>query len=414
VAPRGGFDVVVAGASIAGCTAARQLGRAGARVAVVEKSPDPAAYKVACTHAFQPSAAPTVERIGLAPLLEREGAARPRAAAWTPYGGWLRFPSDAPAGYGITRRRLDPMMRELAAGTPGVEVLHGRRVAGLVADGSRVGGLEVETADGSREVFRARLTVAADGRDSTVARLAAVPARVLPHRRFVYFAYWTGVDSPRDLARLWFLDPDAGAVFPNEEGLTLIAAVAHNDRLPEFRADTEAAYERFIREIPEGPGLDGAERVSGLIGKLSMPNKIRPAARPGLAFVGDAALAADPLFGVGCGWALQSSEWLADEVAPALLGDGDVDRALRRYRRAFARRLAPHHLLISDFSTGRPIRWNERVGFRAAARDAEVGEAMERFATRRSSPWRVLLDPVLNARILAAGLRPSPAPAGAD
>ena len=33
---------------------------------------------------------------------------------------------------------------------------------------------------------------------------------------------------------------------------------------------------------------------------------------PGLALVGDAALATDPLFGVGCGWAFQTAEWLAD------------------------------------------------------------------------------------------------------
>ena len=48
-----------------------------------------------------------------------------------------------------------------------------------------------------------------------------------------------------------------------------------------------------------------------------MPNKMRPAARPGLAFVGDAALATDPLFGVGCGWAFQSAEWLVDDTPAA-------------------------------------------------------------------------------------------------
>src|SRR5204863_7732218 len=107
--PRGGYDVVVAGASIAGCTAARLFALGGARVALIERRPDPTAYKVACTHQIQPSAVPTIERLGLAPLLERAGAVRSRAAAWTPCGGWLRFPADATSGYGITRQRLGPI-----------------------------------------------------------------------------------------------------------------------------------------------------------------------------------------------------------------------------------------------------------------------------------------------------------------
>ena len=49
-----------------------------------------------------------------------------------------------------------------------------------------------------------------------------------------------------------------------------------------------------------------------MIGKIDMTNRVRVPVAPGLALVGDAALATDPLFGVGCGWAFQSAEWLAD------------------------------------------------------------------------------------------------------
>jgi flavin-dependent dehydrogenase len=250
----------------------------------------------------------------------------------------------------------------------------------------------------------ARLTVAADGRDSTIARLARVPARVRLNNRFVYFAYWTGVPAPKDEARLWLLDPAAAAVFPNEDGISLIAAVAHKARMAEFRADPETAYRRFIAQVPDAPPLEEAELVSKLIGKFAMPNKMRPAARPGLAFVGDAALATDPLFGVGCGWAFQSAEWLAEETGAALVERGDLDAALARYRRAFRRRLGPHHMQIADYSTGRPMRANERLAFRAAARDPAVAAAMEGVVTRRHSVFR-LLDPKLNLRVLRNALR---------
>ena len=394
------FDVVVAGASLAGCAAARLFAQAGAQVAVVERRPGIDAHKVACTHQIQSSAVPAIERLGLAPLLAEAGAVRPMAVPWTPFGGWIRVPR-APRGYGITRRRLDPMVRRLAADTPGVTLMLGWSAVGLLQDGDRVGGVEIEAPDRERTRLRCRLTVAADGRETTLARLAGVRARVLPHHRFAYWAYWRGVGTPPDEARLWFLDPDAAAVFPNEEG-TLIAFVAHNRRLGEFRGDPESAYEAAIRGLPDGPGLDGAERVSDVMGKLSMPNKMRPAAVPGLAFAGDAAIAADPLFGVGCGWAFQTAEWLAETTRDALMDRGDLDAALGRYRRAILRRLGPHHIQMSDYSTGRPISASERLMFRAAARDPVVGGAFEAFATRRSllAPF----DPRLGPRILRAAL----------
>jgi 2-polyprenyl-6-methoxyphenol hydroxylase-like FAD-dependent oxidoreductase len=399
---RAEFDVVVSGASIAGCAAARLFALEGARVALVERRPDLTAYKVACTHQIQSSAVPAIERLGLAPALDRAGAVRSRAAAWTPYGGWLRFPPDAPAGYAITRRSLDPILRELAVGTAGVEYFPGHTTVGVLGDRDRVEGVEVERPDRDRRSLAATLTVAADGRGSSIARLARAPARVRPHNRFAYFAYWRGVRTPESEARVWMLDPDAVAVFPNEGGLTVIAAVARKTRLPEFRADREGAYRRMVGALPEGPGLDGAERVSELIGKLDMPNAMRPAARPGLAFVGDAALATDPLFGVGCGWAFQSAEWLVEETRSAVLGDGELDAALDRYRRAFRRRLGPHHMQIADFATARPMRRNERTAFRAAARDPVVAAAVEGFVTRRSTIAR-LLDPRLLPRVLRSG-----------
>jgi 2-polyprenyl-6-methoxyphenol hydroxylase-like FAD-dependent oxidoreductase len=399
VAAGSDFDVVVAGASIAGCAAARLFALAGARVALVEKRPDPDAYKVVCTHQIQPSAVGTIERIGLAPLLDEAGAVRSKPAAWNPHGGWLRFPPDALRGYGVTRRTLDPMLRRLALDTPGVEGFLGRSVVDVIG-GSRVGGVEVEGTDGRRTAIRAALTVAADGSGSKLARLARVPGRVRPNARFSYFGYWRGVKTPHDEARVWMLDPEAAAVFPNEDGLALIAVVPVQERLAEFRSDPEAAYLRMLRALPEGPDLSAGERVSKLIGKLEIASTIRPAARPGIAFVGDAALATDPLYGVGCGWAFQTAEWLAEETAPALLGDGSgLDAALDRYRRVFLRRLGPHHLQIADYSTGRPMRRNERMMMRAAGKDPVVGSAVEQFVTRQSSVLP-LLDPRLSARVL--------------
>ncbi|HKP89764.1 MAG TPA: NAD(P)/FAD-dependent oxidoreductase [Thermoleophilaceae bacterium] len=388
------FDAVVVGASVAGCTAAHLLGRAGARVALVEQRPDPDAYKVVCTHAILSSGSPTIARLGIEPALEARGAVRIHGDGWTPFGGWIRAPDDAPRGWGVTRRTLDPLLRESAAEVPGVELLVGHTATDLLADASgRPAGVATETREHHRHELRAPLVVAADGRHSPLARMAGVRGRVLPNGRFAYWAYWGGV-PPTNRARVWFLEPDGAAHFPNEDGLTLLAAVGHRSRLAEFRADLEGVYERYVSDLPDGPELGGAERVSKVIGAIDHENVIRPAARPGIAFVGDAALAADPLFGVGLSWALQSGEWLADAVAPALLGDGDLDAALRRYARRFRRRLAPHHVLMSDFSSGRPATPIERAMSRAAARNRTLARAFDDTFSRRRSPFR-LLDPRL-------------------
>jgi menaquinone-9 beta-reductase len=402
---RTAFDVVVVGASIAGCTAARLFALAGARVALVERRPDPAAYKVLCTHAILSSASPTIRRLGLAALLETRGAVRTHPEVWTPHGGWIRFPIDVPHGYGVTRATLDPMLRELAAATPGVDLLLGQAAVDLLDDGDRIVGVELESPNGAVRSLGASLVVGADGRNSTVARLAQMPGRVRPNNRFFYFAYWRGVRPRTSHPRLWLLDPEVAAAFPNEDDTTVVVAAPHRSRMAAVRADPEAAYRRLVDRLPGGPDLDGAERVSKLIGALDLPNVMRPAARPGLALVGDAALAADPVFGVGCGWAFQSAEWLVDYTASTLVAHGNLDGALDRYRRAFRRRLGLHHYWqITDFASGRKLRASERIAFHAAAADPAFARTVEEVASRRHSSLR-MLDPRLPPRALRGLMR---------
>jgi len=393
----GEYDVAIVGASTAGCTAARLFALRGARVALIEARPAIDAYKTVCTHFIQSSATPTIEKLGLAPLLEARGAVHNSIDLWTRDGGWIVADGDAPYGYSVTRRTLDPILRELAAETPGVELLASWTAIGLLGDGQPAG-VEIEDRGHERRELNARLVVAADGRDSKVARWARVPGRVKPHGRFFYWGYWSGVRPATTRSKMWLLDPDCAYMFPNEDDLTVVLVAPHRDRLPEFRADLEGAFRRMVNALPDAPDLGTATQESKLLGKLELPNVFRPAARPRLAFVGDAALAADPLWGVGCGWAFQSADWLVEETADALDGGRDLDAALERYRRVHRRRLLPHYLLISDLASGRPINPVERRLYSAAARDQVVRRAFEQVGSRRRSPARVL-DPRVLARL---------------
>jgi 2-polyprenyl-6-methoxyphenol hydroxylase-like FAD-dependent oxidoreductase len=398
-----GYDVAIVGASVGGCTVARFYARRGARVALIEKRPTLDAYKAVCTHYIQSSATPTIERLGLAPLIEEQGAIRNGIDIWSRGGGWIvTATEDPPYGYSVTRRRLDPLLRKLAADTPGVDLLTGWTATALDTDASgRPTSLTIEDKSHTQRAITAPLLVGADGRESPVAHMANVPGRVKAHGRFFYWAYWRGVrpEGETKRARMWMLDPDCAYTFPNEDDLTLVLVGPHRDRLPEFRADLEGAYMRMVRSLPDAPQLKGAVRESKILGKLDLPNVIRPAARPGIAFVGDAALAGDPLWGIGCGWAFQSAEWLVDETVDALVGGGDLDAALERYRKLHRKRLGPHHMVLAELSSGRRMNAFERRMGRVAAHDPVVRRTFEAIGSRRRLP-STLFRPHVLARVI--------------
>lgn len=410
-----GFDVAIVGGSIAGCTAATFLGRRGARVALIESHEDPMTYKRMCTHAIQASAVPTIERLGLLDAVTEVG--RPSELnAWSRYG-WIspsrayarRLPSPRYHGLNLRRQTFDPMLRGLAAGTDGVELMLGHTAAALLREGGRTSGVMVRDREGGERELRAELVVGADGRGSGVAELAAQPAKVRPNSRFVYFAYYretplvTG-SSPQ----VWFLDPDMAYAFPTDDGLTLLACLPRKDRLAEFREGPEAAMARMFESAPDGPRLDPAKRASKILGKLDFPSERRRPVGPGVAFVGDAAIASDPLWGVGCGWALQSAEWLAEAVGPVLgQKPAAVDRALAGYARRHRRALVAHDRVSVSFSKGGRFRLPEKLLFRAAARDDEVAGSFALFGERWLRPERTLTPRTLG-RVVKANLANRP------
>src|SRR3954452_1196540 len=75
------YDAVIVGASLAGCATAIAIGRTGARVALVEKRPDPAAFKRMCSHFIQASAVPALDRLGLLEPIVEAGGGGPKTGA---------------------------------------------------------------------------------------------------------------------------------------------------------------------------------------------------------------------------------------------------------------------------------------------------------------------------------------------
>src|SRR3954449_9112962 len=109
IGDRAAFDAVIVGGSLAGCATAIQLGRAGLSVALVEKQPDPGAYKRMCSHFIQASGVPAIERLGLLEPMEAAGGLRPQMHMWTRWGWIEAAPEHAGRGVNLRREVLDPL-----------------------------------------------------------------------------------------------------------------------------------------------------------------------------------------------------------------------------------------------------------------------------------------------------------------
>jgi 2-polyprenyl-6-methoxyphenol hydroxylase-like FAD-dependent oxidoreductase len=383
------YDAVIVGASLAGCCAATLLARNGLQVALVDKRPDPAAFKRICSHYIQPSAIGTLQRLGLLEAIEQMGGLRGYTRMWTRWG-WILPPDNVsvPPGVNVRRRHLDPLIRRIAAQTPGVELMLGYTADELLSDdhGTAVG-VAVRDRSRRRTFVRAPLTIGADGRGSRLAELGKVARRTWPHGRFAYAAYYEGpAATGAPDGSVWILDPQIAAAFPTDEGLTMYACMPTMDRLPEFRRDPRRALERFLSGIPDAPPVLDSRPIDGVQGKLDLTNVMHEPIAPGLALAGDAALATDPLCGVGCGFALQSAEWLADAATPALHGQRPLAQALTAYRTRFAKTLHPHAELIHDYASGRRQDAGERLVFSAACNSERMANLVLRLGARTLNP----------------------------
>ncbi len=403
-------DVVIVGASVAGCTAATLYARQGLKVALVDRETSPDYYKKICNHFIQPFAVDAFKRLGIVDTLESAGAVRNGdIRVYTRWGCIHAMPDHhsqrQPYGYNIRRLKLDPMLRNLAVATPGVDYMPGLTARQLLNDNGRFTGVVVDNKQGQTQEIRAQLVVGADGRNSSIASASGVPTSVKPNNRFCYYAYYVNFSFPSQM--IWFKEPDWIYAFPNDDGITVLCSYIHKSRLPDFKRDLKTSFRRLYEGLPDGPQFDGAEQITETRGMLEIPNISRRAGHPGLAFVGDAALAVDPMWGTGVSFALRAAVWLVDSTSQALRDGGrpvQVDRALQRYARKHRAELGAHAFQIADYSTGRGLNPIEKQFFMAAVHDPVTARHFAEFEGRTIS-LRQFLAPRAIARAVWVNLR---------
>jgi flavin-dependent dehydrogenase len=163
---RDAFDTIVVGARCAGAPLAIHLARAGQRVLLLDGAKLPS---------DQPISTHVVSELGVEWLDELGVGAEVRRLSPPCYGLRLDLAGtvlDIPfrgrrAAHAPRRLHLDRVLQE-AAVSAGADLRDQSKVVGLLREGGRVVGVEVMHG-GSKQSYRARVVVGADGRRSDVA-----------------------------------------------------------------------------------------------------------------------------------------------------------------------------------------------------------------------------------------------------
>ncbi|SCC77994.1 NAD(P)/FAD-dependent oxidoreductase [Saliniramus fredricksonii] len=401
-------DVVIVGAGISGSAAAILLGRLGLKILVLEKKLSSDEYKANCTTFIQASALPVIRGLGIQEELEKEGAVRNSALFWTEFG-WIvdRLQRDKAYGHGysVQRKKLDPLLRRKAVEVGNVTIRLGATLDSLVeSEDGNIVGIGYLGADGIRRESHAQLVILADGRNSRGADLASVPTVRRENNRFVYFAYYKNMPlKTGKTAQFWQRDRDMGFAYPFDDDLTMLCCFVTHDQYENWRGDKFAALESFFDDLPCAPDKSQALRASRMLGMRRLDDYKRPAVHQNLALIGDACMSCDPMSGVGCGFALQSAQWLTECVGDALVRRDDLRPSLSAYRRKHRKMLAGHEFFIKDNATGRPMSFLEKLISRAAVADAKVAHRLHLFIGRVIS-WKAFLTPPMLLRILTSNV----------
>src|SRR5438034_220974 len=195
------FDVLIVGAGPAGAIAGLVLARAGARVRVVDRAAFP--RDKLCGDTVNPGTLARLRQLGVDDAIERRGLRVDGMLVTGEHGAAIdgQYPAGL-FGRAMLRRDLDWLLLQEAirAGCqfePGVAVREAMVDTGdsePAVLGARIG------QNGSTRELRARVTIAADGRHSTIAfglGLARHPDRP---RRWAIGAYFEGVRPVSDVS----------------------------------------------------------------------------------------------------------------------------------------------------------------------------------------------------------------------
>jgi 2-polyprenyl-6-methoxyphenol hydroxylase-like FAD-dependent oxidoreductase len=332
----GSWDVIVVGARIGGAATAMQLARRGHKVLLIDRNRFPS--DTLSTHVIQLSGLKVLSDLGLLDAVAATGA--PPIRGFKLHAGPFTLTGSPVPAEMVTdtlcvrRTKLDAVLVD-AARQSGVEVREHFTFLDVLADDSGVRGIRARSVEGRELIERARVVVGADGKRSHVARaVGAGSYEAIPARTGIFYSYWDDLDLDSHEGHLYVLDRRTVAVFPTNDGQTMVGLQAPRSDFESIRRDVEGSFWDAANGVPDlAKRLRAGKRVERFRGTPDLDAFFRVPAGVGWALVGDAGCHKDPITAQGISNALRDSVFLADALHDHLTGNRPWEEAGAEYQR---------------------------------------------------------------------------------
>ena len=343
-------DVIIVGGGMAGATLALALRSGGLQPVIVERAPmgdqlEPAFDGRASAIAF--SAFRQWRTLGLGPRLEpdaqrieqilvTDGRSPGASSARTPSPFALRFDSaeiadrveGEPLGYMLENRRIRQGLAEALKGTD-IAILAPARLERLDLEPGRA---RAVLADG--RIVAAPLVVAADGRGSTVRRIAKIAVVGWPYKQSGVVATVDLEQPHKGVAYEHFLPSGPFAILPLTDNRASLVWTEGTRQAEALMTASPEAFQAYLdRRFGEFLGKATAQP-----NRFNYPLSLELAERmtaPRVALIGDAAHGVHPIAGQGLNLGLKDIAALAEVLVEARRLGEDIgsELGLERYAR---------------------------------------------------------------------------------
>jgi geranylgeranyl reductase family protein len=306
------FDVAIVGSGPAGASCATFCADAGLRTLLLERERFP--REKVCGDCINPACWPVLERLGVRDAVFDLPHGRLDEVEFIAVSGRsvrLPLPKDRNAEIAVKRSLFDELLMNRAC-KAGADVRQDAPVTSVTPSDGISQTWKITTSAGQIE---AATLVAADGRNSTVARLCKLLPRVAKER----VALQTHVPLPNGFGNrvvLQFVPEGYSGQAPVGCGQLNVCLVASAKQMPALRRWAEARF--------------GIDREHSWRTITPLTRAALPAARNGLFLIGDAARVVEPFTGEGIYYALRSGE-LAAEALTRLSRGADAAKVAGDY-----------------------------------------------------------------------------------
>lgn len=372
--------VAIVGGRVAGASLAIHLARAGKRVTLIDRGIFPS--DTMSTHVIYPNTIARLEEMGVLGEVMKHRPP-PLYTAWHHQGRMFVAPHTPISGrdWAICVRRitLDDILVKRAQAL-GVEFLENTQIEALIGlgtDEDPIRGVRGKKGTTSVEI-KADIVVGADGMNSTTARLLNInQAKVMPTETMLYYAYWTGAKA-HNTQDFFFEPPWVCAHFPADDDhhvVTMNGPAALRNGIK----DLESFYLDRIRSISNlWARLEGATKVSRVLGSTRLDGFYRQHVGPGWALTGDAAHFKHPAGAQGISDAFQAAEVLASGIR-----DGSWQESYPSWRDRESREFYAFTKHLAEPPSDEGV----RMLMDTFIADAGLARSMVDIWARSSKPW---------------------------